>query len=171
MVDRLKAAYRQLRADERRVLIAASALLVTLLLPWYTKVTTTASIDFSNGFPSTSPDSVRDQKLAIFVPSLIEASIMLVAVGVIVLMLARGLGAKFFLPLSDRVLVIAAGGWLLLLVFWRLVDQPSAQSATGLTVEYELSWGIYFGLLAAAAVLASGLTLHRPEPEPEPDAP
>jgi len=169
MVERLKATYRALRRDQRRALLAACGALLSLLLPWYAKVTTTASLDFSKGFPGTSQDSVRDLKLAIFVPSLIEASIMLVAAGVIALLLARGMGGRFFLPISDRTIVIAAGGWLLLLVFWRLVDQPSADSVTGLTVEYELSWGIYVGLLAAAALLASGLKMH--EPHPPPDAP
>lgn len=163
MMDRLKAALRALRSDQQRVVVAATIVLGSLLLPWYTKQTTVAP----------SPQAVEQRKLAILVPSFIEASIMLVAVAVLALMLARGARAQFFLPVRDRILVMAAGTWTFLLVFYRFIDQPSSQKTPQIVTEYELSWGIFFGLIAATLLFASGVFLHdepsaAPEPEPEP---
>lgn len=164
MWDRLKAALRALRTDQRRVALAAAAVLGSLLLPWYTKVTVAAT-----------PDLVTKSqaKLALFVPSLVEASIMLVGTAVLVLMVARGTEARFFLPIPDRVLVMAAGAWTFLLVFFRFVDQPDGENTDRISSAYELSWGIFFALIAAALLFTSGYLLrekhgvdpaHTPEP-------
>ncbi len=163
MLDRLKAALRALRTDQRRVVLAAAAVLGSLLLPWYTKTAVVAP----------NPQASEKPQLAILTPSLIEASIMLVGVAVLALMLARGAQAKFFLPIPDRILVMAAGAWTFLLVFYRFVDQPEGKNNARIVTEYQLSWGIFFGLVAATLLFASGHFLHEergvdPEPLPEP---
>jgi hypothetical protein len=147
MLDRLRAALHALRPDQRRVVFSAAAVLGSLLLPWYTKTTVAATPTLQ---------TTTQHKLAILVPSLVEASIMLVAVGVIGLMLARGMAGRFFLPVPDRLLVMAAGGWTFLLVFYRFVDQPHGVTRDRITTGYELSWGIFFGLIAAGLLFSSG---------------
>ena len=152
MRERLVTALKALHRDQQRVVVCAVALILTLLLPWYTKTTTVNS-----PIPFAPPQTTSETKLAILVPSFIEASILLVAIAVLVLMLLRGASANVVLPLPDRVLVTGAGAWSLLLVFWRFVDQPGSQ---GPFVDWSLSWGIFFGLLAALALIGSGLLLH-----------
>lgn len=159
MADRFKTALRALRTDQRRVVLAAALMLATLLLPWYEKTT----------YAATSKLVATTQlKPALFVPSLVEASIMLVSVAVLALMLARGSEARFFLPIPDRVLVMAAGGWTCLLVFYRFVDQPNSENNARIVSDYDLSWGIFFGLIAAALLFASGWFLgEKPGVDPE----
>jgi len=166
MLDRLKAALRALRTDQRRVVLAAAAVLGSLLLPWYTKSVVVAS----------DPQARENAQLAILTPSLIEASIMLVGVAVLALMLARGGEAKFFLPIPDRIVVMIAGAWTFLLVFYRFVAQPEGKNNPKIVTDYQLSWGIFFGLTAAALLFASGYFLHEepgvdPDPLPEPPPP
>ena len=60
------------------------------------------------------------------------------------------------------------------LVFFRFVDKPSVASGGRILVDYSLSWGIFFGLLAALGLLASGLRLraaHLAEPGLPPEHP
>lgn len=154
MTEQLRDAIRNLHGDQRRVVLAALAVLASLLTPWYTKVTTTAP------FPFSAPETEREAKLAILVPSFVEASIILVALAVVALMLARGARLHPHLPASDRKLVTAAGAWVFLLVFWRFIDQPSINAGPGTTAEYQLSWGIFFGLLSSLLLADSGLLLH-----------
>jgi hypothetical protein len=55
------------------------------------------------------------------------------------------------------------GGWALLLLVWRLFDKPDATAPTSIGIQ----WGFVVALLAAGALLASGLRVraaHRPEP-------
>lgn len=150
-MTRLRAAWAGLGHEQRLALVAALALLTTMLLPWYSK-----SVDAVVGGQLTSQSSA---KLAITVFSWVEAAIFLVAVGVAVLVLARGERRAFHLPGGDGVVVATAGAWATFLIFYRFLDKPSGGGSGQLRVEYGLSWGIFFGLLAALALLASGLRL------------
>lgn len=150
-VRRLAAAWRRLAAEQRAVLVAALALLATMLLPWYSRTVNTVGVD---------KVLQRDEaKLAITVFSFVEAAIFLVSIGVILLILARGDRRPFHLPGGDGTIVTIAGAWATFLIFFRFVDQPKGTSNDKFVVDYGLSWGIFFGLLAALALLASGLRL------------
>ena len=56
--------------------------------------------------------------------SFVEAAVLLVAVGVLVLLFARAEGRAFHLPGGDGAVVMAAGVWVALLLVWRLFDRP-----------------------------------------------
>ena len=164
-MSRLRAAWKGLGAEHRAVLIAALVLLATMFLPWYSK-----SVD---AVVAGRLDSQSSAKLAVTVFSLVEAAIFLVSVAVVVLVLARGERRSFDLPGGDGTVVTAAGAWVTFLVFYRFIDKPSGGGGGTLRVEYGLSWGIFFGLMAALALLASGLHLraaHLGEPPRRGDA-
>lgn len=152
--QRLATAFSALHRDQRLVVGAAAAVLVSMLLPWYTKTTV-----------ATGPkglQSADSAQIALFVPSFIEASIALVAVAVVALMLARGERRQFDLPFPDRIVVAAAGVWVSLLIFLRFVDTPDGSSSAAITTSFQLSWGIWFALVSAAALIAAGLRLQHP---------
>ncbi len=148
---RLVAAWGNLAREQRRVAAAAALLLATMLLPWYSR-----SVDAVVGGKL---ETATSAKLAITVFSFVEAAIFLVAVGVTVLVLARGDKRAFHLPGGDGTIVTAAGAWATFLIFYRFVDKPGGGGGGQLRVEYGLSWGIFFGLLAALALVAAGLGL------------
>jgi hypothetical protein len=82
---------------------------------------------------------------------------------------ARSQEMAFHLPGGDGTAIALAGGWALLLLVWRLFDKPDAPEA-GATIG--IQWGIFGALLAAGALLATGVRVraaHRPEP-PNPAA-
>jgi hypothetical protein len=150
-----------LAPEYRMCAAAAAALAFTMVLPWYSK----------SFFATTGarPVAVSDNLSALGVFSFVEAAVLLVAAGVLYLVYARYRRKAFHLPGGDGTVVAAAGGWAMLLLVWRLFDKPDV-SAPGATVG--IQWGIFAALLAAGALLASGLRLraaHRPEP-PNPAA-
>jgi hypothetical protein len=151
LIKRLPRSFNALAPEQRRVVLAAALVLVSMLLPWYSKTT--------NGFSKTGLSATHEAKLAIFVPSFVEASIFLVAIALLVLMFARGEGKAFHLPFGDGLVVTAAGAWVGFLVFYRFIDQPGGGKTNNLVYSYDLSWGIFFGLLAAAFLIYAGTRL------------
>ncbi len=150
-LGRLVAAWRNLAHEQRLVVVAAVVLLASMLLPWY-------SLD---AFASVRGVLAKttSAKPAITVFSFVEAAIFLVAVGVTLLVLARGDRRAFHLPGGDGTIVTAAGAWATFLIFYRFVDKPGADQGGPVRLEYGLSWGIFFGLIAALALVAAGLRL------------
>jgi hypothetical protein len=151
MITRVRRAFGVLAPEQRRVALAALLVLVSMLLPWYSKST--------NAITNKGLDSEHEAKMAIFVPSFIEASIFLVALAVLVLMFARGERRAFHLPFGDGIVVSAAGVWVGFLVFYRFIDQPAGGTSKSIAYSYDLSWGIFFGLLAAAFLVYAGTRL------------
>ena len=136
---------------------AAAALVVSLLLPWY-------QVSYFRG-----SDAVTDSRSALQVFTWVEAAILLVALAVLFLVYARAQRQAFHLPGGDGFVVSAAGGWALALIVWRLFDKPNVDERAA-TVD--IQWGIFFALLAAAALVAAGARVRaagRPEP-PNPTA-
>ncbi len=150
-LPRLIAALRNLAAEQRAVLLAAGVLLLTMLLPWYSRTV--------NAVIGGKLVQDGESKLAITVFSFVEAAIFLVALGVAVLILARGDRKPFHLPGGDGIVVTVGGAWATFLIFYRFVDKPSGGGGAQVQVEYGLSWGIFFGLLAALALMVAGLRL------------
>jgi hypothetical protein len=169
VIKRLPRSFSTLAPEQRRVVLAAALVLVSMLLPWYSKTT--------NGVTRTGLSASHEAKIAIFVPSFVEASIFLVAIAILVLMFFRGEGNAFHLPFGDGVVVTAGGAWIGFLVFYRFIDQPAGGKTNNLVYSYDLSWGIFFGLLAAAFLIYAGTRLHQarvaepPLPGEGPDAP
>jgi hypothetical protein len=151
MIGRVRRAFGVLASEQRRVILAAALVLVSMLLPWYSKST--------NAITNRGLDTVHESRMAITVPSFVEASIFLVAIAVLALMFARGERRAFHLPFGDGIVVSAAGAWVAFLVFYRFIDQPAGGTTKTLVYSYDLSWGIFFGLLAAAFLIYAGTRL------------
>jgi hypothetical protein len=165
-LSRLRRAYAGLATEQRRVGLAALLVLASMFLPWYSKST--------NAITRNGLANLHESKMAILVPSFVEASIFLVAVAVLALMFFRGEGRAFHLPFGDGIVCTAAGAWVAFLVFYRFIDQPSGGTSKNLAYTYDLSWGIFFGLLAAAFLIYSGTRLrlaHVAEPPLPGEAP
>jgi hypothetical protein len=152
---RLRAAWRALPAEHRVGGAAAIALLMTMLLPWYT---TSAPMRLGKRVAL-----AQDTQTALQAFSWVEAAALLVALGVLGLLFARGERRAFHLPGGDGTVIAAAGVWVAALIVWRLFDRPSL----GQGVSVGLAWGIFVALAAAAALAAAGNRVraaHRPEP-------
>ena len=85
--------------------------------------------------------------------SFVEAAEVLVALAVIALLRARGLGGRFQLPFGDGMVIAAAGAWAGLLIAIRVFDRPL---------------GLNLLALACAAILViAGLGERAKRPPPE----
>jgi hypothetical protein len=151
--------FRGLPAEMRFAALAAAALLVSLILPWYQK----------SYVPAGTRDFVQANVSALGAFSFVEAAVLLVAFAVLFLVWARSQRKAFHLPGGDGVAITLAGGWAVLLLVWRLFDKPDIK---GDAVTVGIQWGIFGALLAAGALVAAGARVraaHRPEP-PNPAA-
>jgi hypothetical protein len=145
---------RELPPELRNAGLAAAALVVSMILPWYEK----------SYVPRGSREFVQSNLSAFGVFSFVEAAVLLVAAGVLFLVWARSERRAFHLPGGDGAAISVAGGWALLLLVWRLFDKPDVSDPGG-TVG--IQWGIFVALLAAGALVAAGArvrAMHRPEP-------
>jgi hypothetical protein len=139
------------------VALAAGALALSMILPWYQKSQVTGR------------EFAQDNLSALGAFTWIEAAILLVAVAVLFLVWARASQKGFHLPGGDGVAIMLAGAWAELLLVWRLFDKPNVAGA-GVTMG--IQWGIFVAMLAAGALIAAGARVraaHRPEP-PNPAA-
>ena len=145
---------RELPGEQRMAGVAAAALALSLLLPWYQK----------SVIPPGQRTLVDENLSALAVFSFVEAAVLLVAAGVLFLLWARSQGRGFHLPGGDGFVITLAGGWAMLLLVWRLFDKPNVDGA-GATVG--IQWGIFGAMVAAGALIAAGARVraaHRPEP-------
>ena len=157
MAGRLQSVLRSLDAEQRLAGLAALALTVTLVLPWYQVSVARGSV------------FVASNRTAFGVFSFVEAAVLLVAAGVLVLLFARGERKGFHLPGGDGTVILAAGAWAAILLLWRVFDRPDVEGR-GVTVG--IQWGFFFAFLAAAALALAGWRMRqagRPEP-PNPAA-
>lgn len=157
MLSRIPRAWRTLAPDQRMAAIASLLLFATMFLPWYQL---NAVVNDRTG------GRLLGNNLTAFgVFSFVEAAVLLVAIAVLVLLFARAEGRAFHLPGGDGTIVTIAGGWVVLLLVWRLFDKPDV---TGSGVgNVGIQWGIFFALGAAGLLTAAGTRMraaHRPEP-------
>ena len=151
MIARVHRAVVTLDREQRLAGLAASALLLTLFLPWYDAAVV------ETGRASNSTFS------AFGVFSFVEAAVLVVVLGVFALLFARGEGRAFHLPGGDGTVVVAAGAWCAVLLLWRVFDRPDVARS----VQVGISWGFFFAFLAAAALAVAGVRMRaaaRPEP-------
>jgi hypothetical protein len=155
-VRRLREAWRALPAEYRLSGVSALFLLATMLLPWY-------STSRGVPVPGRGAQLVQDNQSALQAFSFVEAAVLLVALGVLALLFARGERRAFHLPGGDGTVIAGAGVWAALLIVWRLFDKPEL----GRGVSVGLAWGIFIALGAAVGLAVAGNRLRaarRPEP-------
>jgi hypothetical protein len=169
MIGRVRRAFGVLAPEQRLAGACAIGLFLTMFLPWYTRDTTAVV--------GGKLQTVGSTLMAFKAFSFVEAAILLVAVGVLVLLFARGERKAFHLPGGDGLVIFAAGAWVALLCFYRLIDNKTGSTTAFQKVDYGVSWGIFVTLLCGLALAYAGqrLRLARvaepPLPGEGPDAP
>lgn len=151
-MTRLARAWGALDPQQRLAGLAALGLLVTMFLPWYEL----QSLNRRSGvIHSRSINAFGDV-------SFVEAAIFLVAAGVLALLFARGERRKFHLPGNDGTIVLAAGCWAALLIFYRVFSRPDGNG-----YPVGIQWGFFLAFIAAAGLALAGWRM-RASAEPEP---
>ena len=148
----------ELDTEQRLAGGAAIALFVTMFLPWYQQ---NAIVSARRTQPLVSQNL---SAWAVF--SFVEAAVLLVAVAVLALLVARGQRREFHLPGSDGAIVLLAGLWVAALLVWRLFDKPGI-GGHGVAANVGIQWGIFLALAAAGAMAWAGARMRaarRPEP-------
>jgi hypothetical protein len=159
-MTRATRAWRTLAPEQRLAAVAAAALWLTLLLPWYHKDVTVSS---RGGL-----QAVGHNVTGFGAFSFVEAAVLLVSLGVLAILFARGEGRDFHLPGNDGLVVMVAGAWTALLVFYRMLDTPSlTQRHASVVTDVGVQWGIFIALLAAGALAYAGWRM-RASATPEP---
>src|SRR3954451_18468064 len=160
VLRRIAASWGNLGADQRLAGWASLALFVTMFLPWYQET--------GNAVVGAKQLAKVDNNLSAFqVFTFIEASVLLVAIGVLVMLFARGEGKAFHLPGGDGSVVFAGGVWVCLLVFIRQLDKPDGNSGAQIATTIGVQWGIFIAFLAGLGLAYAGWRIraaHRPEP-------
>jgi hypothetical protein len=145
---------KELSGDQQRAGIAAAALFLSLLLPWY------SHSELANG-----RQIVTERLSAFRVFSFVEAAVLLTAAAVLYLLYARAQRRAFHLPGGDGWAITIAGGWVVFLLVWRLFDKPQFN---GNPVGVE--WGLFVAIVVGGVLAAAGQRL-RAAREPEPPNP
>jgi hypothetical protein len=158
-MSRLTYAWRELRSEQRRVALASLGLFISMFLPWYDKTDTVVV----HGAAKATQTSLS----AFQAFSFVEAAVLLVSAGMLMILFARAEGRTFQLPGGDGAIVMLAGGWTALLIFYRLLDKPELQGNERITATVGVEWGIFIALLLALGVVFAGARMRadeRPEP-------
>jgi hypothetical protein len=146
-------------SERRLAAIAAVGLFVSLFLPWYQQ-TVVASGKTTLQTASTSLTGWADF-------SFVEAAVLLVAIGVLVLLLQRAEGRAFHVPGGDGFVVTAAGAWTCALIVWRIFDRQGSSNHGAFATTSGIEWGIFVSLAVAATLAYAGNRIraaHQPEP-------
>jgi hypothetical protein len=157
-VTRAIRAWGALEPEQRLAGFAALGLFVSMFLPWYQQ---NAVLTASRNQPLVSRNLNAFQ-----VFSFIEAAVLLVAVAVLAMLLARGEEREFHLPGGDGAIVLLAGLWVAVLLVLRLFDKPGI-GGHGVAANVGIQWGIFFALAAAGLLVYAGSRMRaaqRPEP-------
>ena len=147
--------WRALSSEQRLAAIAAFALLLSMLLPWYDQTV------LNNG------KLVHSNKTAFGVYSFVEAAIFVVVVGVLVLLWARAERKAFHLPGGDGTVIMGAGLWVMFLIFYRQLDKPNGPDEGLVQTSIGVQWGIFVAFLLGALLAYAGYRVrasHVPEP-------
>jgi hypothetical protein len=151
-MTRLTRAWGALEPEQRIAAAAALALLVTMFLPWYELQSVNRR---TNVIYSHSISAFGDV-------SFVEAAVFLVAAGVLALLFARAERRDFHMPGSDGAVVMAAGGWATLLIFYRVFSRPDGHG-----YPVGIQWGFFLAFVASGLLTYAGWRM-RALAEPEP---
>jgi hypothetical protein len=158
-LSRIGRNWRALTSEQRLAAIAAFALLLSMLLPWYHET--------GNALVGKSLQSIDDSKSAFGVYSFIEAAIFVVVAGVLVLLWARAERKAFHLPGGDGTVIMGAGLWVMFLIFYRQLDKPNGRHEGLIQTSIGVDWGIFIAFLLGAWLAYAGYRIrasHVPEP-------
>ena len=151
-MTRLARAWSALDAEQRLAAIAAVGLLVTMFLPWYQL----QSLNRRTG-------AIDARSISAFGDvSFVEAAVFLVAAGVLALLFARAERRDFHMPGSDGAVVVLAGGWATLLIFYRVFSRPDGHG-----YPVGIQWGFFLAFVAAGVLTYAGWRM-RAVAAPEP---
>jgi hypothetical protein len=153
-----------LPSERRLAVYAALGLFGSLFLPWYQETV----IPTSAGGAKMPLPSASLTGWAAF--SFVEAAVLLVAVGVVVLLLLRAEGRAFHVPGGDGGVITAAGLWTSVLIVWRMFDKEGTNGHGLYVTTSGIEWGIFIAL-AVAVLLAYAGTRIRMAHDPEPPLP
>jgi len=154
-MTRLAHAWRALGSEQRLAGLAAFGLLVSMLLPWYSKTNT---IVVAGNVKATQTSLSAFQAF-----SFVEAAVLLVSGGVLFVLFERGDGVDFRLPGGDGLVTMVAGSWAALLVFYRMLDKPGLQGTARVTSSVGVEWGIFIALLVALGLVYAGARMRAAE--------
>jgi len=147
-----------MHADQRLAAAAAIGLFVSMLLPWYTK---TGIFLAKSGAKTAGGSFSAFQEF-----SFVEAAVLLVSVFVLGVLFARAENRVFHLPGGDGTVIMLAGAWAAILIFYRTLDKPGLHSS-GVVYTEGVTWGIFVALFVALALSYAGWRMRaaaRPEP-------
>jgi membrane protein implicated in regulation of membrane protease activity len=147
-MSRLGDAWRALEHEQRLAAVAALGLFASMFLPWYSK---TDTLVVHGAVRATETSLSAFQAF-----SLVEAAVLLVSASLLAMLFARAERRPFQLPGGDGLIVMLAGGWSALLIFYRLIDKPGLQGNDRVTATVGVEWGIFVALLLALTVLYAG---------------
>jgi hypothetical protein len=154
-MKRLGHAWRALEHEQRLAVYASLGLSFSMVLPWYSKTDTFVEHGVAKAAQTSSN--------AFQAFSFVEAAVLLVSAGVLVMLFARSEGRDFHLPGGDGLIVMIAGGWTALLIFYRLLDKPGLQSSQRITATVGVEWGIFIALLVALGLVYAGARMRAAE--------
>jgi hypothetical protein len=147
-VRRLAELWRALEHDQQLAAIAAIGLFVSMFLPWYSQTDTVVVGDAAKA---------SQASLSAFASfSFVEAAVLLVSAGVLGMLYARAAGRDFQLPGGDGTIVLLAGCWAALLIFYRTLDKPGLHGTQRITATVGVQWGIFVALAAAGLLAYAG---------------
>jgi hypothetical protein len=145
--------------EQRLAALAALGLFASMFLHWYSKSVT---IVVHGAARATGTSLSAFQAF-----SWVEAAVLLVSAGVLAMLFARAEGHTFQLPGGDGLILVVAGGWTAVLIFYRLLDKPGLQGNERVTATVGVEWGIFVALLLALGLVYTGLRMRageRPAP-------
>jgi hypothetical protein len=154
-MTRLAHAWRALEREQRLAAVASLGLFMSMFLPWYSKTYT---------FVERGAAKATQTSLSAFDSfSFVEAAVLLVSAGVLATLFARVERRVFQLPGGDGLVVMIAGGWTALLIFFRLLDKPGLQGTQRITATVGVQWGIFIALLLALGLGYAGARMRAAE--------
>jgi hypothetical protein len=157
---RLARAWRKLPSERRLAAVAAILLFLTLFLPWYQETVIASGT-------ATKLQSVSATLTGWGAFSFVEAAILVIAAGVLVLLYQRAEGRAFHIPGGDGGVIMVAGLWACVLIVWRIFDKQGTSSHGQYATTSGIEWGILVALVIAGLLAYAGSRIrlaHRPEP-------
>lgn len=165
--------WRNLDGNQRLAAFASAALVASPLLPWFSQTGIEQGRTLIYPPSSATPRTVSITLTGFQAFTWVEASILLVALAILLMVAARGDERAFHLPGGDGAVIAAGGAWCAFLMLWRVMFDPPSHVGLDNGVE----WGLLVAAASAIAVVVAGLRIHsahRPEPplpaaEPAPE--
>jgi len=154
-MTRLLDAWRAAHHEQRLAVYASFGLFLSMFLHWYSESNT---IVYRGAAKATQTSLSAFQAF-----SFVEAAVLLVSAGILAMLFGRAEGREFHLPGGDGVIVMIAGGWTALLIFYRLLDKPGLRGNQSVTSTVGVEWGIFVALLLALWLVYTGARMRAAE--------